>query len=57
MWAKFWSYLKFWEKASPDSPSSFNLKIMHGINKISILMFVIALFVIIYRLVHGLFNS
>jgi len=54
MWKKFVSYILFWRKPDPDSPSSFNLKVMHGINKISILMFLIALIVIISRLVRTL---
>ncbi|ADQ16847.1 DUF6728 family protein [Leadbetterella byssophila] len=32
-----------------DYPSSTNLKIMHGINRISIIMFGIALLVLLYR--------
>lgn len=39
----------FFRKKDPDRPSSFNLKVMHGINKISIIMFLIALTVIIVR--------
>ncbi|MDP1727510.1 MAG: hypothetical protein Q8M15_12055 [Bacteroidota bacterium] len=51
---KFISYLKFWKKAPADSSSSFNLKVMHGINRISILLFLFALMVIIFRLVRSL---
>lgn len=54
MWKKIGYYIAFWRKPDPDSPSSFNLKIMHGINRISILMFIFALAVIIYRLVRTL---
>jgi len=54
MWQKFVSYLAFWRKPDPDSPSSFNLKIMHGINRVSIFMFLIALLVILFRLVRSL---
>lgn len=39
----------FFRKKDPDRPSSFNLKVMHGINKISIIMFLIALTVMIIR--------
>jgi hypothetical protein len=54
MWEKFLSYLQFWKKPNPDSPSSFNLKMMHGINRISIYMFLFAIIVILVRLVRSL---
>ena len=54
MWQKFISYLSFWKKQQTDTPSSFNLKVMHGINRISIFMFLFAIIVIIYRLVRTL---
>ncbi|WNJ16075.1 DUF6728 family protein [Pontibacter sp. G13] len=41
VWKKIWGYITF-KKADPDAPSSFNLKVMHGINRISLLMFFIA---------------
>jgi hypothetical protein len=46
---KFWSYIAFWKPRPADEPSSFNLRMMHGINRISILMFIIALIVMIIR--------
>jgi hypothetical protein len=49
---KFISYLTFWKKAGDTEPQSVNLKMMHGINKISIIMFVIAIIVMIVRLVR-----
>ncbi|SMG07225.1 hypothetical protein SAMN05661096_00020 [Marivirga sericea] len=33
----------------PNAPSNFNLKMMHGINKISIVMFLIAVIVMVTR--------
>ncbi len=51
---KFITYLKFWKKAPADTPSSFNLKVMHGINRVSILLFLFALIIIIFRLVRSL---
>ena len=39
----------FFRKKDPNRPKNFNLKVMHGINKISILMFLIALTVMIVR--------
>ncbi|MFN4971752.1 MAG: DUF6728 family protein [Bacteroidota bacterium] len=50
---KFLSYLTFWKKPDPNAPHSFNLKMMHGINKISIIMFLFALIVILIRLVRS----
>lgn len=41
----------FFRKKDPSRPSSFNLKMMHGINKISIIMFLIALTVMIVRFI------
>lgn len=48
-WKKIASYLMFRKQGSGDS--NVNLKLMHGINRISILMFLFALLVIIFRLV------
>ncbi len=39
----------FFRKKDPNRPTSFNLKMMHGVNKISIVMFLIALTVMIAR--------
>lgn len=39
----------FFRKKDPSRPKNFNLKVMHGINKISIIMFLIALTVMIAR--------
>ena len=41
----------FFRKKDPERPSNFNLRMMHGINKISIIMFLIALTVIIVRFI------
>ncbi len=43
------SYLMFWKK-NQNPTANRNLKIMHGINRISILMFLVAIIVIILRL-------
>lgn len=48
MWQKFLSYITFWKK-SDNKTENFNLKMMHGINRISILMFLVALIVLIIR--------
>lgn len=39
----------FFRKKDPSRPSSFNLKAMHTINKISMLMFLVCLIVMIVR--------
>jgi hypothetical protein len=39
----------FFRKKDPSRPTNINLKMMHGINKISIIMFLIALIILISR--------
>lgn len=39
----------FFRKKDPDRPTNTSLKMMHGINKISIIIFLIALIVLITR--------
>lgn len=41
----------YFRKKDPNRPSNVNLKLMHGINKISIIMFLICLIVIITRFI------
>lgn len=41
----------FFRKKDPARPSNFNLKMMHGINKISILIFLIGVLYLIFKLV------
>lgn len=49
---KFLAYIKFWKKVEEtDIPSTFNLRIMHGINRISIIVFILAVIVMIVRFV------
>jgi hypothetical protein len=50
MWRKFLSYITFWKK-SQNKTDSFNLRVMHGINRISILMFLVAMIVLIIRFI------
>ncbi|MEL6674173.1 MAG: DUF6728 family protein [Bacteroidota bacterium] len=45
---KIWAYMRF-KRQDPEAPSSFNLKMMHGINKISILMFLAGVIYLIIR--------
>jgi hypothetical protein len=39
----------FFRKKDPSRPSNFNLRMMHGINKISIIMFLIGIVFIIVK--------
>jgi hypothetical protein len=39
----------YFRKKDPSRPNNFNLRMMHGINKISMLMFLFCLLVILYR--------
>lgn len=39
----------FFRKKDPTRPSSFNLKMMHGINKISIIIFLLGIIFIILK--------
>lgn len=45
-----WGY--FFRKKDPDRPSNINLRMMHGINKISILIFLAG---VIYLIVKNVF--
>ncbi|MFY7825562.1 MAG: DUF6728 family protein [Flectobacillus sp.] len=45
----FGYFLRVFSKPDPSKPSNFNLKTMHTINKISILMFLVCLIVMLYR--------
>jgi hypothetical protein len=45
----FQYFTRVFKKPDPDAPTSFNLRMMHGINKISILMFLVALIVMLTR--------
>lgn len=42
-------FVRVFQKPDPSKPSNFNLRMMHGINKISILMFLVALVIWIVK--------
>jgi hypothetical protein len=42
-------FLRVFRKPNPNDPTSFNLRMMHGINRISIVMFLFCLVVMIVR--------
>jgi len=48
VWKKILGYITF-RKQDPDAPNTFNLRMMHGINKISILMFLVGMIYLILR--------
>ena len=50
MWNQILVYF-YLRKKDPNAPKSIDLKFMHGMNRISILMFVIAIIVMIVRFV------
>ncbi len=45
----------FFRKKDPNRPQSFNLKVMHGINRIAILMFLICVIIILSRYISRMF--
>ncbi|MEM7660567.1 MAG: DUF6728 family protein [Bacteroidota bacterium] len=49
IWKKIWGYLTF-RKRDTNEPDSPNLRVMHGINKVSIFMFLVAVVLIIVKL-------
>ncbi len=42
-------FIRVFKKPDPNKPTNINLRMMHGINKISIVMFLFLLIVLIYR--------
>lgn len=52
-WKKFFSMGEFWgyffRKKDPSRPSNFNIRAMHGINKLSMAIFLIAVIYLILR--------
>jgi hypothetical protein len=49
MWKQILTYL-YIRKRDPNEPRNINICMMHGMNRISIIMFFIAIVVMIYRL-------
>lgn len=48
-WSQVAQYL-YLKKKDPDSPKSFNVKAMHGINRISIFMFLFGIIILLFKL-------
>ena len=45
----FYYFVRVFKKPDPNAPTSFNLRMMHGINRISIVMFLFCIIVMIIR--------
>jgi hypothetical protein len=52
IWQKFLSYINIFGKRQPGAKGNINLTLMHGINRISIFLF---LFAVIYWLIRFVF--
>lgn len=49
IWQQILTYL-YLRKRDPSDPRNANIKMMHGMNRISLFMFLIAIVVMIYRI-------
>lgn len=52
MWKQLLTYF-YLRKRDPNEPKNVNIKMMHGMNRISILLFLVAIIVMIVRLIRG----
>ncbi len=52
MWEQILTYF-YIRKRDPNAPRNVNIKMMHGMNRISIFLFLIAIIVMIVRLIRG----
>lgn len=52
MWQQILTYF-YIRKRDPNEPRNVNIKMMHGMNRISILMFLVAIIVMIIRLLRN----
>ena len=51
MWNQILRYF-YLRKRDPNAPRDINVKMMHGMNRISIFMFLVAIIVIVVRLIR-----
>ncbi|WP_394349546.1 DUF6728 family protein [Salibacter halophilus] len=51
LWSKFLNYLNPARAFRKSETKNFNLKMMHGINRISILLFIICLIIMFFKFV------
>ena len=49
MWKQILTYF-YLRKRDPNEPSNINIKFMHGMNRISLLMFLVAVIIMLVRL-------
>ena len=42
-------FIRVFKKPDPNKPTSFNLRMMHGINKISIVVFLLAIIYLVLK--------
>lgn len=49
IWNQFLTYL-YLRKRDPSDPKNINIRMMHGMNRISIFMFIVAIVVMIIRI-------
>lgn len=54
MWHQILTYF-YIRKRNPDEPRNTSIKFMHGMNRISLFMFLIAVVIMLVRLIRGLF--
>ncbi len=52
MWRQILQYL-YLCKRDPDTPRNVNVKLMHGMNRISIIIFLVAIVVMTVRLIRS----
>lgn len=55
IWDQILRYL-FLKKKDPNAPHTTNVKMMHGMNRISILLFIICLVILIIRFIKYLLH-
>lgn len=56
MWQQFWRQILTYfyvRKRDPGEPRNTNIYLMHGMNRISIIIFFIAVIIMIVRLIRG----
>ncbi|MDN3655653.1 hypothetical protein QWZ08_08455 [Ferruginibacter paludis] len=51
VWNQVAQYL-YLKKKDPDAPKNFAVKFMHGINRISILLFLLAMIILAFKLLR-----
>ncbi|HTM67139.1 MAG TPA: DUF6728 family protein [Flavipsychrobacter sp.] len=54
MWHQILTYF-YIRKRNPDEPRNTSIKFMHGMNRISLFMFLIAVVIMLVRLIRNLF--